>query len=281
MTDSRMLGMWDRDYELEMGNRFKAMEADETSDENDTLYPYEAFVIRVDGRAFHTFTRGMEKPFSTVLDECRNAAATAVLQSFKPAFAYHQSDEISYVWDQVKEPAIEHPFSGRKDKLLTLVASLTSTAFALKYAELTGDFSKLPHFDGRVAGRFSSRTAFEDAIQCVQWRENDAMRNSMQMYGQSLFSHKELNKKSVGDIYDMAKERGHDWFETAPEFRRGTYLTRGTVQKVIDEEQRLRIPEKHRPEAGSTVTRSAIIKHFFDDWATLPRVAVLSGEADE
>lgn len=281
MTDSRTLGMWDRDYERELGDRYKDMEASETSDEKDTLYPYEAFVIRVDGRAFHTFTRGMEKPFSTVLDECRNAAATAVLKSFKPAFAYHQSDEISYVFDQVKLPAIEHPFSGRKDKLLTLVASLTSTAFAMKYAELTGDFTKYPHFDGRIAGRFSSQhTAMEDAIRCVQWRENDAMRNSMQMYGQSLFSHKELNKKSVGDIYDMAKEKGFDWFATAPEFRRGTYLTIGTAQVAIKEEQRLLIPEKHRPEAGATVTRSAMIRHFFEDWEMAPRLAALTDTLD-
>ena len=273
--------MWDRDEEKRLGDYYKLLEADETSEENDTLYPYEAFVIRVDGRAFHTFTRGMEKPFSTVLDECRNAAATAVLKSFKPTFAYHQSDEISYVFDQVKLPAIEHPFGGRKDKLLTLVASLTSTAFALKYAELTGDFTKYPHFDARIAGRFSSQmVAMEDAIRCVQWRENDAMRNSMQMYGQSLFSHKELNKKSVGDIYDMAKEKGFDWFATAPEFRRGTYLTTGTVQKVIDEEQRLAIPEKHRPEAGAIVTRSTIIKHFFDDWDMATRLAVLTDKLD-
>lgn len=281
MTDSRMLGMWDRDEEKRLGDYYKDLEAAETSDEKDTLYPYEAFIIRVDGRAFHTFTRGMEKPFSNVLDECRNAAAAAVLKSLKPAFAYHQSDEISYVWDQVKAPTLEHPFSGRKDKLLTLVASLTSAAFALKYAELTGDFTKYPHFDGRVAARFSSRTAFADAIKCVQWRENDALRNSMQMYGQSLFSHKELNKKSVGNIYDMAKAKGHDWFEAAPEFRRGTYVTVGKVEKVITEEQRLAIPEKHRPEPGALVTRAAMKRHFFDDWDISKRIAALSGDADE
>ncbi|MNC09447.1 tRNAHis guanylyltransferase [compost metagenome] len=276
-----MLGMWDRDEEKRLGDHYKELEFAEISSENETLYPYEAFVIRVDGRAFHTFTRGMTKPFSTVLDECRNAAAEAVLKSLKPTFAYHQSDEISFVWDVVKEPATEHPFGGRATKLLTLVASLTSTAFLKKYIELTGDFSKLPHFDARIAGRFSSqRTALEDAIRCVQWRENDALRNSMQMYGQSIFSHKELNKKSVGDIYDMAKEKGFDWFEAAPEFRRGTYLTIGTVQVPIKEEQRLLIPEKHRPEAGATVTRSAMIKHFFEDWDIPTRVRALAEEFD-
>lgn len=281
MTDSRMLGMWDRDEEKRLGDYYKELEAAETSDENDTLYPYEAFIIRVDGRAFHTFTRGMAKPFSAVLDECRNAAAEAVLKSLKPTFAYHQSDEISYVWDQVEAPATEHPFNGRKDKLLTLVASLTSTAFALKYAQLTGDFSKTPHFDGRVAARFSNRTAFADAVRCVQWRENDALRNSMQMYGQSLFSHKELNKKSVGNIYDMAKEKGWDWFAAAPEFRRGTYVTLGHEDRVITEEQRLLIPEKHRPAAGSIVTRAAVKRHFFDDWDIEKRIAVLTEAVDE
>lgn len=282
MTDSRMLGMLDRDEEKALGDRYKALEAHYTSGEMAVIEPHEAFVIRVDGRAFHTFTRGMTKPFSTVLDECRNAAAAAVMKSLKATFAYHQSDEISFVWDAVKAPANEHPFGGRVAKLLTLAASLTSSAFALKYAELTGDFSKCPHFDGRIAARFSSQlNAIENAIRHVQWRENDAMRNSMQMFGQSMFSHKELNKKSVGNIYDMClAEKGEDWFDTAPEFRRGTYLTIGTVQVEISEEQRLLIPEKHRPEAGAFVTRSSVIRHFFDNWDIPTRVLALTGRQD-
>ncbi|MNE25714.1 hypothetical protein D3C80_1190500 [compost metagenome] len=70
-------------------------------------------------------------------------------------------------------------------------------------------------------------------------------------------------------------------FETAPEFRRGTYVTIGTVEKVITEEQRLAIPEKHRPEEGSLVTRAAMVRHFFDDWDISKRITALTGVVDE
>lgn len=266
MTTSQELGMWDRDYERIMGDCYKEIEAKCALDKR-PFAPEESFVIRVDGRAFHTFAAGMEKPFSPVLDACRNAAAEAVLKSMKPTFVYHQSDELSFVWDAVKEPASEHIFSGRNDKILTLVSSLTSVAFLRKYIELTGDWTKLPHFDGRVAFRDAGNQPLEDSIKCVQWRENDALRNSMQMWGQSMFSHKQLNKCSVGDIYDMCKEqKGKDWFDAAPEFRRGTYVTIGKEEKPITEDQRMMVPERHRPEPGTLVTRSAFKRHFFDDW---------------
>lgn len=278
MTDSQMLGMWDRDEEKRLGDLYKEAEAVQT---NAPFTPSECFVIRVDGRAFHTFAAGMTKPFSTVLDDCRNAAAEAVLKSLKPTFVYHQSDELSFVWDAVKEPSSEHVFSGRTDKLLTLVASLTSVAFIRKYIELTGDMTKLPHFDGRIANRFTGEDALAEAIKCVQWRENDAMRNSMQMYGQSMFSHKQLNKCSVGDIYDMCKEqKGQDWYTADPAFRRGTYVTIGKIDKPITEEQRLAIPEKHRPEPDTIVTRSAFKRHFFDDWDIPSRIETMV-EANE
>lgn len=286
MTTSQTLGMWDRDEEKRLGDLYKQMEV-ECSLNPRPFSPDEAFVIRVDGRAFHTFTNGMEKPFSPVLDACRNAAAEAVLKSMKPTFVYHQSDELSFVWDAVKEPATEHIFSGRTDKILTLVASLTSAAFIREYIKWTGDFSKTPHFDGRIAARFSPSSEFFTgetrlgaAIKCVQWRENDALRNSMQMFGQSLFSHKQLNKKSVGDIYDMSlAEKGQDWYKALPEFRRGTYVTIGKVEKPITEEQRMMIPEKHRPDVGTLVTRSVFKRHFFDDWDIPNRIKTLV-EAD-
>lgn len=275
MTTSQTLGMWDRDEEKRLGDLYKEMESECTLDKR-PFAPEEAFIIRVDGRAFHTFTNGMEKPFSPVLDACRNAAAQAVLKSMKPTFVYHQSDELSFVWDKVKEPATQHIFSGRTDKILTLVASLTSAAFIREYIKLTGDFTKTPHFDGRIAARLTGDDALAEAIKCVQWRENDALRNSMQMFGQSMFSHKQLNKKSVGDIYDMClAEKGSNWYDALPEFRRGTYVTIGKADKVITEEQRMLVPEKHRPEAGTIVTRSVFKRHFFETWDIPSRISTL------
>ncbi len=264
------LGMWTKDYEVRMGDIFKQIEH-ETYDE---ILATQNFVIRVDGRAFHTFTRGMEKPYSFILNDCRRYAAQAVLRSMKPDFAYHQSDEISYVWTAVENPETQvHPFNGRVDKLVSLAASLTTAAFLKRYIELTGDFSKTPHFDGRLAGRFDS---IDDAILCVQWRENDAMRNSVQMLGQSMFSHKQLQGKNVFAVAQMCKEAGVDWKnDMPPEFSRGTYVTVGPVDFPITEEMRMAIPEKHRPAEGTIVTRSQFKEWFFDDWDITERRKVL------
>lgn len=240
-----------------------------------------AFVIRVDGRAFHTFTRGMERPYSSQLDAMRKAAATAVLKSLKPNFAYYQSDEISFVWMPNDRPEQIHPFNGRVDKLVSICASLTSVAFYREYVRQCGDDSAieggaLPHFDGRLA-----YIGFEDddplcALECVAWRENDAMRNSVQMLAQSMFSHKQLQGLNVYDQYLACKDAGVDWMvDVAPECRRGTYLRTATEMVALTEEQREKIPEAHRPAAGTLVPRSVLKTLFFDNWDLRARLEAL------
>lgn len=276
MTSGRNtdIGLMPKAVDKELGDYFKGIEA--LSRGIEYVSNKNAFVIRVDGRAFHTFTRGMSRPYSADLDRYREAAATAVLQSMKADFAYYQSDEISYVWFGNEREEQQHPFAGRVDKLVSLCASLTSVAF---YREFMLDCindemldHRLPHFDGRLAGEF---TTAEEAVKCVMWRENDAMRNSVQMLAQSEFSHKQLQQKNVFEQFQMCLDKGADWFQVPPQYRRGTYIRMSKVEVELSEEQRLKIPEQYRPEPGTKVPRSMPTKHFFENWDESARVQAL------
>lgn len=271
------IGLLPKNVDTEMGDYFKQIEAEMRGVEYIDFD--KAFVIRVDGRAFHTFTRGMDRPYCQHLDGMREVAATAVLKSLKPSFAYYQSDEISYVWMPNDRPEQIHPFHGRVDKLISLCASLTSVAFYRQYivrgtaAGLEG--GALPHFDGRLAGVFSDPL---EAVRCVTWRENDAMRNSVQMLAQSMFSHKQLQKKNVYDQFLMCTEAGTDWQTDVPsQYQRGTYIRMGVQEIELTEEQRTKIPEAHRPPAGTLVPRSVVKKLFFGDWDIQNRLEALVG----
>lgn len=264
-----------REVEKQMGDKFKEIE--KVSRTIEYVENTKAIVIRVDGRAFHTFTRNMERPYSSVLEKCREAAATAVVTSLHPTFAYYQSDEISFVWlvDQSK-PNSQHPFNGRVDKLISVCASLTSVAFYQEYIKHEPDCNKLPHFDGRLAGTFDSS---EEAMHCVMWRENDAMRNSLQMLAQSLCSHNELQNKNCNAQYTMCNSAGVDWLTAVPvSFRRGVYLRSTRIDVELTECQRNKIPEKYRPPVGTLVPRTIVTSHSFDDWSVRDRLSVLENE---
>lgn len=268
------IGLMKKADDTAMGDRFKQIEAESRGIEY--IDPKKAFVVRVDGRAFHTFTRGMARPYSHELDRMREEAANAVIRSLKPDYAYYQSDEISYVWTAPTNPAAEHIFAGRVDKIVSLCASLTSVAFFAEYmrsAEYDADRGALPHFDGRLAGQFEDPL---EAIECVMWRENDAKRNSVQMLAQSMFSHKQLQNKNVFAQYEMCKQAGTDWLVDVPaQYRGGTYLRTVTAQVVLSEEQLANIPEAHRPAAGTTVPRSVFKKFFFSGWDANERFEAL------
>lgn len=55
-------------------------------------------IIRVDGKAFHTFTRGMEKPFDRILMTTMQNTMKYLCENIQGCvFGYTQSDEITLV----------------------------------------------------------------------------------------------------------------------------------------------------------------------------------------
>lgn len=214
----------------------------------------------------------MERPFSTPFRNAMKAAASAVLSHLKPQFVYFQSAEITYAWTSKKTEGYTHPFDGKVAKLLSVVASLTSVAFYKACLDEGIDVAgKLPHFDARLVDVLPNNATLQSLMQPVQWRENDAMRNSIAMVAQSMFSQTELHGQNSYSQATMASDAGFDWDSVPKGYLRGTYLTMGVEERSLTPQEILRIPEKNRPEPGTIFKRSVMQECHFDDWDYVKR----------
>lgn len=176
-------------------------------------------MIRLDGRAFHTLTRGMKKPFDDNMMEAMVLAATDVMANIQGAkVAYIQSDEVSIGLMDYDNINSNGWFNYNHSKIVSISAALMSVRFA-HYMGL-GDHSEV--FDCRA---FNVPEC--DLVNAFLWRAQDWSRNSIQMYAHANFGHKELHKKNKNDMHEMLHGIGKNWTTdlTARE-RNGTFLVK-------------------------------------------------------
>ena len=87
-------------------------------------------IIRVDGKAFHTFTRGFQKPFDEVLGNAMVRTMEYCAANIgNCVFAYCQSDEITFVLSDYRKLNTDAWFGYRTDKLCSIAASMATMAF--------------------------------------------------------------------------------------------------------------------------------------------------------
>ena len=221
----------------DFGARMKAYEAIETARKLDPLLPVYA---RIDGRAFSTFTRGMEQPFDRRLTTAMVETTKHLVHETHARIGYTQSDEINLVWFAEDEKS-DIFFSGKVQKMVSVLASMAAAKFATAIS-LTWQ-ERLPHFDARV---FQLPNKIE-AANIFLWRAMDARKNAISMSAQAAFSHKQLHGKHGGEMLIMLRERGIE-FDDYPEFfKNGTFVRRRTVMRDLTVEEMARIPEQHRP----------------------------------
>lgn len=239
----------------EIALRCKALEAVATDPRATRGMP---LLVRLDGRAFHTYTRGMRRPYDERLSRCMIETTKALVKDSQARVGYTQSDEITLLfWADPAFPSSEFPFDGRFQKLTSVLAGLASAQFALlAYDALPEKRGQVPHFDARA---WSVPTT-ELAVEAVAWRVADARKNSIAMAAQSVYSHKQLLNKGSDEQLRMLREAGIDWPLYPDFFRVGSFIRRVNVQVQIDDEERLRIPEKHRPDSGTMVMRSRMME---------------------
>lgn len=195
-------------------------------------------IVRIDGKAFHTYTRGLDKPFDEILSQamqyvCENLVLT--IQGCK--LAYTQSDEISLLltdWDKLTTDSY---FDYRLQKVCSVVASAATMYFNQFITQQILEWRSMK--DYRISPReylskwnrkmgiamFDAR-AFnipkEDVCNYFLWRQQDASRNSIQSLGQSKFSQKQLDKKNTSDIQDMLMEKYNiNWNNLETKWKRG------------------------------------------------------------
>ena len=248
---------------MDIGDRMKLYEGMETGR---ILMPSLPICIRLDGRAFHTFCKGLEKPFDKGFRDLM-AEVTKALVNECGAYAkigYTQSDEISLVlWND--NPQQQPYFGGRVQKICSSLASLCSVTFNRLLPQY------LPHFaeKGKV-GMFDCRVwnvpTLAEAANVILWREQDATKNSISSAAQSMFSHKflqGLDGKQMQEL--MFKSEGVNWNDYPAYFKRGTYVTRITTDAPFTAADIEALPPKHaaRTNPDLVVSRSVIaVKDF-------------------
>jgi tRNA(His) 5'-end guanylyltransferase len=174
-------------------------------------------LIRLDGKAFHTFTKGFERPYDKFLMDAMDYTTKMLCENVQGCkVGYVQSDEISLLLTDFDKITTSAYFDNNIQKIASITASM-ATAFFNEYMRDNGITKKLAFFDSRV---FSISDPIEVENYFV-WRQTDAVRNSISMTAQSLYSHKELNGKSTSEMQDMCMEKGVNWNDQPTGFKRG------------------------------------------------------------
>lgn len=238
-----------------IGDRMKAYEAIATSDR---LLPLVPAVIRLDGRGFHKFTKGLVRPYDTRLTEAFVAVTSKLVEETNAVMGYCQSDEISLC---LYEEHIDQQlyFDGKVFKITSALAALASVLF---YREVVnrlppGYADRLPTFDCRV----SNMPTKVEATNYFMWREWDATKNSITMAASTEYTQQELEGKNGSQKQEMLFKRGINWNEFPTSFKRGTYVQRRTVSKPFTMAEREALPLGHhaRKNPDLLVERRAII----------------------
>lgn len=214
-------------------------------------------IIRVDGKAFHSFTRGFKKPFDGIFVKSMQETMKYLCENIQGCvLGYTQSDEITLViidYEKIESCAW---FDNNIQKMASISASMATLAFnkyfsanVYKYIEdykkehqlifieednkyyntLIDAIKKGAMFDSRVF-----TLPKEEVVNCVIWRQQDATRNSINSVGQANFSHKQLQNKSCNDVQDMLmSEKGINWNDYTTTLKRGSCCIK-MPQKIND-----------------------------------------------
>lgn len=208
-------------------------------------------VIRIDGKAFHTFTKGFKRPFDDILIKSMQETTKYLCENIQGCvLGYTQSDEISLILIDYQKLDTAAWFDYEIQKMCSISASMATMAFnkffAQNYTEWNDEtfrceskvensllqLNEVYYKAFRNGAMFDARVfniPKEEVTNYVYWRQLDASRNSIQMVGQANFSHKELQNKSCNDIQDMLMtQKGINWNDFP------TYQKRGSC--VIKEE---------------------------------------------
>jgi len=218
----------------DLGKRMK----DQYETRTRTFLPRRTYtIIRLDGKAFHTFTRGMKRPFDKEFAEVMDETTIYLCNEIQGCkFGFTQSDEISLLLTDFDKIETAAWFDGQVQKMVSVAASLATAKFnnlMLQLEEGMDGYAvgmegnmihesaikeqSLAFFDARV---FTIPDPIEVENYFV-WRQKDAMRNAISMHAQSLFSTNQLHKKSQVDMRQMLLNKGEDHEDMPIGFRLG------------------------------------------------------------
>lgn len=201
-----------------------------------TLLPRRTYtIIRIDGKSFKNYTKGLNKPFDEDLIEAMDSTAIYLCKNIQGAkLAYVQSDEITIVMTDFDTLQTDAWFDGEVQKIVSVSASMATREFNrvriiqqlangidIKYI-LNG---KLAEFDSRVF----TIPFKEEVLNNIIWRQRDCVRNSISSVAQSLFSHTLLTGKNQSDMQEMCFEKGVNWNDFPEKQKRGRVIVKKQI----------------------------------------------------
>jgi tRNA(His) guanylyltransferase len=237
----------------DLGDRMKLYEGREAQRR---ALPRLPIVVRIDGKGFSRWTKGLVYPFDERLEKCRRYTMRALIKETGALIGYGQSDEMSFVLYS-GDPKSQIYCDGRYQKIVSHTASMAANAWrdavALYIPEKVG---VIANFDSRAW----ELPSLEEATNALMWREWDATKNSVSMAARSVYSHKEVNGKNGSEMQDMLMEKGLNWNDYPTWAKRGTYMGRRSYDRVLTPEELAQLPLKHNARANPNmvVTRSEI-----------------------
>jgi tRNA(His) guanylyltransferase len=239
---------------MELSDRMKLYE---NIGAGQTLIPNLPVCIRIDGKAFHGWTRGLNRPYDERVQALFDEVASFLVEATDAVIGYTQSDEITLILYNEGVPDSQVYFDGRQAKLTSVLASMATAKFnALVPGLLPEKADRLAFFDCRVW----SVPSEQEAVNVLIWRELDAIRNSVQMAAQSVYSAKQLHQKGHKEMMEMLTQKGIDWNEYPIRFQRGGYFQRRVIQRRFTTDEIEALPPMHdaRKNPGLMVTRQII-----------------------
>lgn len=226
------------------------------------LTPRMPTIIRVDGKAFHTFTKRLNKDVDPSCATGPSEKMHAVMarttramcnQMQNVALAYTQSDEISFLLRDYDKLETQQWFGGKIQKIASVSAGMASAYFNFFWndemeTEPAG-LKDVALFDARVF-----QIPKEDVTNYFVWRQKDAVRNSINFIARLYFSHKELHKRDIKNVQEMLWQVHHiNWNDFDVWKRRGSCIVPNDVPSGWVEDDNTPIFTKKREYIDSKV----------------------------
>lgn len=184
-------------------------------------------IVRLDGKAFHTWTKGLDKPFDDTYIAIMANVMKYVCDGMQGAvFGYCQSDEISILLRDYDSFTSEAWFDNNLQKIVSVSASMATA----KFNELA-----VGAFDGKPLALFDSRAwnlPKEEVVNYFHWRQRDAVRNSIRMMGTHVLGHRACHGVNNEELRVKLLEAGEDWEGLPIHKKRG--MAYNSISKTVD-----------------------------------------------
>lgn len=202
-----------------LGDRMKEFYEDRTR----TYLPRRTYtIIRIDGKAFHTYTKGLDEPFDEKFVSDMDETAKFLCEKIQGTkLAFVQSDEISILVTDFDLLNTAAWFDGNIQKITSISASLATA----KFNELRP--GKLAYFDSRVF----TIPSLAEVINYFIWRQQDTTRNSISAVARTLYSDKELQGKNSSQLQELCFQKGVNWNDLPVKLKRGRLILKETYEK--------------------------------------------------